>query len=180
MNLLAENAVAIWAIGAVMLTMALIVYFQVRTTAALVGVVAVMLLTAALLVTEWLLVSPREAVLQTLYDVAASVESNDVPGTLAYITPTAGQIRTDVEQLMPLVDIEKANVVSAPQVDLDESPDPTKATAKFRVFVDGTVRRGGHRAAVYEDVTITFVRQDGRWLVDEYTTPRNWRRELGR
>ena len=48
MNWLAENALPIWVGGAVALTMAFIVYLQTRTNGALLGIVAVIVVTAAL------------------------------------------------------------------------------------------------------------------------------------
>ncbi len=65
MNWLAENSLAIWMLGTVALTLALVIYFQTRTNRALYGVAAVVIVTAALLLTSWLIETPREAVERT-------------------------------------------------------------------------------------------------------------------
>ncbi len=83
MNWLAENALPIWMGGAVALTMALIVFHQTRTNGALLGILGVIVITAALLLTERLIETPREAVERTLYSLAATVEANDVAGRSA-------------------------------------------------------------------------------------------------
>ena len=48
MNWLAENALPIWACGAVAMTMALIVYLQIRTNGALLGIIAVLAVVAVI------------------------------------------------------------------------------------------------------------------------------------
>jgi hypothetical protein len=176
---LAENALPIWMGGAVLLTLALIVYAQLRGTAALIGVLAVVLVTALLLVVEWLIVTPREAVERELYGLAAAIEANDVPGVLAHIAPGATRVRSDAETQMPLVRIEKARVVNSPQIDLNQPDDPTEAVVRFRALVDAAVKRNGMRGAGMDDLTVTFVREGDRWLVESYTSARNWRRAAG-
>src|SRR5438094_496676 len=104
MNWLAENALPIWMGGAIALTMASIIYFQTRSKRAAMGILGVLAVTAAFLLFNWCVETPREAVERTLYELAATVESNDVPGTLAFLAPAAtSQLRKDVETLMPQV-----------------------------------------------------------------------------
>ena len=66
MNYLAENAIVIWMSGAVLVTMAGVVYWQTRAGAALLAMLAAVLTTASLLVAEHLIETPREAVDRTL------------------------------------------------------------------------------------------------------------------
>ena len=118
MTWLAENALMIWAAGAVALTLAFVVYWETRSYRAQLAMALVVLITAALLVAEWLIETPREAVARTLYQLAATVEANDVPGTLGYLSPKAGEIRSDVEKLMPEVTIDLARIVGTPEIDV--------------------------------------------------------------
>ena len=120
MNWLAENTLTICMIGAVALAMAVFVYFQTRTNGALYGVLGVILLTAVLVLTSWLIETPREAVERSLYELAATVEANDVKGALGYLAPSADpQLRKDVETLMPLVQIDRARIIGTPEIDLE-------------------------------------------------------------
>jgi len=178
---LAENALPIWMGGAVALTMALVVYLQTRTNRALFGIGAVAAVTAAMLVAEWLMETPREAVERTLYELAATVEANDVPGTLAFLAPTADRrIRHDVETLMPLVNIERARVIGTPRIDVAEGSQSATATVQCRGMIIATVKQSGMKGGQDDRLTIDWVRSGDRWLVESYTSNRNWHRALGR
>ena len=178
---LAENALPIWMGGAVALTAALVVYLQTRTNKALAGMGAVIAVTAALLAAEWFMETPREAVERTLYQLAATVEANDVPGTLAFLAPTADtRIRQDVETLMPLVNIERARVLGTPQIEVSEGNDPNTATVRCRGMIIATVTQSGMRGGQEDQLTMNWVHRGDRWLVEGYTSNRNWPRALGR
>jgi ketosteroid isomerase-like protein len=180
MNWLAENALAIWAVGAVALTMALVVYFQLGTRNSQLAVVAVVLVTAALLVVEAMIETPREAVARTVDEIAAAVRANDMPGVLSYIAPTATTLRQEIETAMPLATIERAAVLGTPQIELAPGEPPTEAFVVCRVFVQGTLKQGGMRGGQAAACTVTFARDGERWLVTDYTSDRDWRRAVGR
>lgn len=181
MNYLAENALPIWMGGAVAFTMALVVYLQTRSNRALLGNVAVIAATAALLLAEWLMETPREAVERTLYELAATVEANDVPGALRFLSPTADtEIRSDIETLMPLVDIERARVIGTPQIEVDDGPGAKSATVKCRGIIVATTKQNGMKGGAEDELTIGFVHRGDRWLLLDYTSQRNWHRAVGR
>ena len=72
------------------------------------------------MLTSWLIETPREAVERSLYDLAATVEANDVKGALGYLAPSAdAQLRKDVETLMPLVRIDRARIIGTPEIVLE-------------------------------------------------------------
>lgn len=179
MNWLADNALPIWMGGAVALTMALIVYFQTRTNKSLLGVAAVIGVTAALLAAEWLIETPREAVERSLYELAATVEANDVSGALSYLAPSANsQIRKDVETLMPLVRIERARVIGTPQIDVDDGAN--SATVQCRGIIVAVNKQDGMKGGAEDRLTMNWIRQGDRWLVESYASQRNWNRAVGR
>lgn len=181
MNWLAENALPIWVGGAVALTMAIIVYLQTRTNKALLGIGVVVAVTAALLAAEWLMETPREAIERTLYELAAAVEANDVPATLTFLASSAdAEVRSDVETLMPLVNIERARIIGTPKIEVDNVPDPSSATAQMRGIIVATIKRNGMKGGQEDELTLTLVRSGDRWLVESYTSKRNWHRALGR
>jgi hypothetical protein len=161
--------------------MALVVYLQMRTTKALVGIAAVVAITAAMLAAEWIIETPREAVERTLYELAATVEANDVDGALAFLAPTADKrIRHDIETLMPLVHIERARVISTPQIDVAEGDEPKTATVDCRGLIVATVKKSGMKGGQDDRLTMHWVKSGERWLVESYTSNRNWNRALGR
>jgi hypothetical protein len=178
---LADNALPIWVAGAVALTMATVVFLQTRSNKALAGIGAVAAMTAALLAAEWYLETPREAVERSLYQLAAAVEANDVPRTLAFLTPTAdSRIRHDVETLMPLVNIERARIIGTPEIDVGAGSPPTNATVQCRGIIIATVKQSGMKGGQDDRLTLQWVRSGDRWLVENYTSDRNWHRALGR
>jgi hypothetical protein len=181
MNWIADNALPIWACGAIALTMALIVYFQTRTNGALAGVAIVIVLTALLLAVEWWLETPREAVERTLYELAAAVEANDVNRTASFLSPNADPaIRSDIETLMPLVVIDRARIIGSPMVEVGDGADVKTATAEVRGIIVATIKRNGMKGGQEDELKIDFVRNGDRWLLESYTSKRNWHRALGR
>jgi hypothetical protein len=179
-NYLAENAVPIWAGGAVLLTFALVLYLQTRGRAALVAMLIVVLATGGLLVVERLIETPREAVERTLDELAAAIEANDLPGVLAFIAPTATEVRSDAETLMPLVTVEKARVLGSPEVEIDATTQPATATVKCQAMVNVVVKQNGMKGPYMDRETIHFIQSDGRWLIESYTPARDWRQKLRR
>jgi hypothetical protein len=181
MSWLAENALPIWMGGAVTLTLVTVIYLQTRSNKALTAIGAVAAITAALLAAEWFMETPREAVERSLYDLAAAVEANDVPGALEFLSPTAeARIRQDVETLMPLVTIERARVIGTPEIDVADGDEPATATVRCRGMIIATVRRTGMRGGQDDRLTMQWVRSGERWLVESYTSNRNWHRAVGR
>ncbi len=176
MSYLAENAIAIWMGGAVLFTMAGVVYWQLRTGKAFLAMLAVVVLTGMLLVVEHLIETPRETVARTLNELADAIEANDVTGVLTFIAPTANEVRTDAESLMPLVEVNKANIIGTPDITVDASTQPPTATVKCQGFIDVTVRQNGMHGGYMDSVTIHFVADGDRWLIESYTPARDWRR----
>jgi hypothetical protein len=181
MTWLAENTLTICMIGAVALAMALFVWFQTRTNGALYGVLGVILLTAVLALTSWLIETPREAVERSLYELAATVEANDVKGALSYLAPKAdAELRKDVETLMPLVKIERARVIGTPEIVMEGGTNANSATVKCRGVVLAVNKKDGMKGGAEDHVVFKWVLRDNRWLVESYTSQKNWNRAVGR
>ena len=176
MNFLADNAIAIWMGGAVALTAAAVVFSMRRTMGALAAMLAVGSVTAALLVVEHVIETPREAVERTLDELAAAIEADDLPGVLTFIAPGANQVRTDAETLMPLVIVERARVTGTPEITVDETTQPPTATVRCQGLAEVTVRQNGIRGPYVDRVTIQFVADGDRWLIEDYTPAHDWHR----
>src|SRR6476646_1950145 len=181
MNWLAENTLTIFMIGAVALAMALFVYFQTRTNGALYVVLGVILLTALLVLTSWLIETPREAVERSLYGLAATVEANDVKGALAYLAPSAdAQLRKDVETLMPLVRIDRARIIETPEIALEGGANISSATVKCHGVIFAVNKQDGMKGGADDHLVLKWVLRDKRWLLESYTSQKNWNRAVGR
>ena len=181
MNWLAENTLTILMIGAVALAMAVFVYFQTRTNRALYGVLGVFLLTALLVLTSWLIETPREAVERSLYNLAATVEANDVKGVLGFLAPSADpQLRKDVETLMPLVRIDRARIIETPEISLEGGANVSSATVKCRGVIFAVNKQDGMKGGADDHLVLKWVLRDKRWLLESYTSQKNWNRAVGR
>jgi hypothetical protein len=173
MSWLAENALAIWMGGAVALTMALIVYIQTRTSGALLGILAVVLVTAAFLVANRMWETPREAVERTLYSLAATIEANDVKGALKFLSPSvSADLRKDVETLMPMVNIELARIVGTPEITM--SPNEDAATIKCQGIIRAKNKQDGMVGGAADKFVLQWVRSGDRWLLESYTSDKDW------
>jgi hypothetical protein len=181
MNWLAENTLTILMLGTVALAMAVFVCFQTRTNGAFYGVLGVILLTAILVLTSWLIETPREALQRSLYDLAATVEANDVKSALGYLAPSAdAQLRKDVETLMPLVRIERARIIDTPEIALEGGANITSATVKCRGFILAVNKQDGMKGGADDHLVLKWVLRDKRWLLESYTSQKNWNRAVGR
>jgi hypothetical protein len=173
MTWLAENALVIWMAGAVALTMALIVFFQTRTNGALYGVVAVVLVTAVFLVANRIWETPREAVERTLYNLAATIETNDVQGALKFLSPSvSAELRKDVETLMPLVEIEMARILGSPAIEM--SPNEDAATVRCQGIIRAKNKQDGMVGGAADKFVLQWVRSGDRWLLESYTSDKDW------
>ncbi len=181
MNWLAENTLTICMIGAVALAMAAFVFSQMRTSGALYGVLGIILLTAILVLTSWLIETPREAVERSLYDLAATVEANDVRGALSYLSPTAApELRSDIETLMPLVRIERARIIGTPEIEMQGTSDSMSAIVQCRGVILAVNKQDGMKGGADDQLKLRWIRRGDRWLIDSYTSQKNWNRAVGR
>jgi hypothetical protein len=92
----------------------------------------------------------------TLQQVLDAIESNDVPGVLAHLSPQAGDVRTDAETLMPRLQIERANSAGEVVITLDDEQDPTQATAEFKGLIVATDKSSGMRGGYNDGVKVVL------------------------
>ena len=176
-----ENSLPIWVGGALLVTIALVVYQQTRAHWALGAVLGAIVLSGLLLAVERFIVTPREAVEQTLDDLAAAIETDDLPAVLTFIEPNAADVLADAQEIMPQVVIEKCRVASELVIEVDEAAQPMTAVARFKALGDVTIKRNNMRGGYFDTVEVRFTRDpQGRWLVDGYTPARDLRRAVGR
>jgi hypothetical protein len=175
MTWLAENTLLIWVAGAIALTMAFVVYWQTRSPKSQIAIVVVILITAALLVAERQIETPREEVARTLYEIAAAVRENDMQSVLGYISPAAANFRDEVRTAMPLAEIDAANIIGTPRIEVDSSAVPPSASVRCRGFVHATLKRNGMKRGQAAALILTMVKQGDRWLITEYAADKDWR-----
>jgi hypothetical protein len=172
MTYLAEHALPIWIFGVLLVLLAWVTYLNLRTTWSLLLIPAAVALVAALLWAEWLIETPREAVRRRLDELADAIEADDLPTTLTYISTAAPEVRSEAQTLMPQVDVETANVVEVPAIEVDMAAQPPRAELLVHAFINATRRRDGMKQGMLDWLRVTFVLEDGKWVVQDYE-PRN-------
>jgi ketosteroid isomerase-like protein len=170
MSALVENPI-FW-IAVTVLLEAILAIALVRTgRGALIGaMIAVLVLGAAGLLLERVVVTEREEVEAAFVEIAAALERNDVPGVMARLAPEAGQLRTEASNRMPRVEISDARIRDL-KVSFNRHANPPTARAQFKAIVEGRDKQG---EVPYEHFIRQFsvgLRREGdRWLLTDYTS----------
>jgi len=135
---------------------------------AMAGTLAAVLL---LLLVEWLVVTDREAIADTLEDVAVALETNDLDAVLAYLAPEGDRIRLDAQRYLPAFEISDANVGGDLEVVVNRVTNPRTARVTFTGRISGASRNLAERSP-YENFVRPFtlrLREDeDRWLITDY------------
>ena len=137
----------------------------------LVAVLAAIALTIAAVVTERLIVTDRERVTQTLFDIAKLVEHNQIDEALKYAYPKKPEVRSQAAAELPLYRFSEVHIKSNLEVEVFPDRKPPMATAKFNVVVVLSTRDGMLNNQIiprYAEVTF-YKDDDGQWRVGAYT-----------
>jgi hypothetical protein len=179
-NYLLESSLPYLVAGAIGLTITVMIYLSAGSRGSQIAIGVVVLATlAGLILARWI-ETPREEVGATLQQLLDAVESNDVPGVLAHLSPQAGDVRSDAETLMPRLEIERANSAGEVVISLDNEQNPQQATAEFKGFIVATDKSSGMRGGYNDGVKVIFERSGDRWLVRECIPDRSWRSEAAK
>ena len=169
MTTLIENPIAIAVVGALLATVALVIFLSRRTTRPLAALVGIISVTGLLLLVERWVVTDREAVEYALADMLAAIEANDLPAATAFVDPAAPGIKSDMEALIPQVKVNNANA-AAVAVETNSAANPPTATSRFQAYLHGTHGSSGQPLAyINQRVDIEWVKRGEQWLVNGYT-----------
>ena len=75
---------------------------------------------------------------------------------------------------MPQFQFEVANVLGEPKIDVDAAG--SSATVECRGVVVGKLRRDGMKVGADDRLTLQWIRQGDRWLIEGYASEKNWNR----
>ncbi|MBX3424086.1 MAG: hypothetical protein KF688_00275 [Pirellulales bacterium] len=163
-----ENPLPIWLGGAVLATLAGIVFLARRNLASLATLAGVVLLTLLAAAVERLIVTPREQVEGAVAAALGAIQANDLPAVLALIDPAATAVQADASAAMPQIDVQRAGIEGRLEIEFAPGGEPARATAKFRGLLIGNARRGGATVGFRDQVEIDWVRRGEAWLIDDY------------
>ncbi|BBO35082.1 hypothetical protein [Lacipirellula parvula] len=170
MTFFTENELGIAVIGGLAITLTLVFFMTRRTSDSLGAFAAAVAATIGLLAIEWFVQTDREQVAAAVHGIYAAIDRNDVDGVLAYVSPTATDIRSDVQTLMPMVKVESAGSGRNVEVTLNESASPMTATSTSRAFLNGTHVQSGHPVPyVNQRVDLEWMKLGDQWLLTGYT-----------
>lgn len=165
MTALFENAIPIYAVSAVLVTLCALIFFNRRDLPSMIGMITAALLAISMIALEMIVVTDREQVENEVVDIMLAIEANDVPGVLALVDPQDTQLRSDVEALLPMVNVRDTSVTSL-EVDLASQSEPLTATAKFRAKVD--LQRREWRYVYFDRVDLDWVKRGDQWFLQGY------------
>jgi len=169
---LLENPVGIWAGGAVLATLAGLVFFARRTLTSLLVLAAVVLGTLGLVLLERSVVTEREEIEAALESLFVAIEAGDLPGVLAHIDPASSGVLAEAKTLLPMLRVKDMGVSSI-VAKIDTNSDPPTAPSEMRIKVDGIHIRSGQRLFYFDKVLVQWTKKEGRWLVSGYTPTHN-------
>jgi hypothetical protein len=178
MEYLFENPVPLILIGLVLLTFTGVLYFTTRSVGSFVASVVIVVLMVSALVMEQIVFTERELIAVAIGGITNAAEENDMPRVISFLAPSATKTRAMVEKIMPKVKVEKANIMSDIDITFDDPKNPTRATAKFTGFFFG--RHGGISGGDRFPVTVELVRDEHRWLIDSFTSDKDFESEAAK
>jgi hypothetical protein len=128
------------------------------------------LLTVGAVMLERVVVTDREAVRATLFEIAELVEQNRIDDALAYVHSGSPQVRQQVNGELPAFDFVSVDIKRNLEIEVFPEYDPPEARAEFNVMVVLNSRNGAFgETRVPRFVEVTMYREaDGRWTVGGY------------
>jgi hypothetical protein len=172
MNWLFESPVAIVVIGILVLIALGALWSMSGRKELLYALAAAAALIVAALIVERLVTTDREAIRQTLLEIAADVESNNVRELVRHIHSGAPELKQRAEAEMPNYQFSECRITKIHMTDVDASQQPRSAIVEFNVMASGSFSQGGMSVSdtkVPRWVRLHMVQEnDGRWTVQDY------------
>ena len=171
MSILLENSYVIFVSGLVLLLVAYYFWTQTRLKWILYLMAAMVLVTIGLLVIERMVETDREAIKDTLTDLAKEVETNDVDGALSYFAQSAKIARDRAAREMPTYKFSTCRIMSYGEMVPKTDTALKTCDVTFTVFVDVEAPTfHGFKGRAGRTVTLTMQKEpSGAWKVLDYS-----------
>ena len=168
MTWLLEEPIYILILGVLMLAFLGFALMQTGYRKIFHAMLAVVALTAGLLLLESLVLTEREQLEADLETIARDVESNNLEAILAHVYSGAPEILARAEREFPNYTFDKVDIKNNVEVAFEMDHQPPKAVVTFNVVVG--VRHGTMDFPhVPRFVVVTMMLEDGHWRVAEYS-----------
>ncbi len=166
MTILLESTVSIILLGIAAEVVLLVTLLLTGRGVVLVGMVGTVVLVAAGVGLEWLVVTQRERVEAEIYQIAAAFETNDLDAVLDHCSPSAVHSRSEARRAFGLVQFTKLKITELKIERIDRRTDPPTTKAHFVVLVSAMDRDGsfGH---VTRPIwfNLDFRLEGDRWMI---------------
>lgn len=170
MNSLLENPVGIGAIGLAIVGLLALVAMKLGEWKALYAAGAVLAATVSLIVVSVVVLTDREKITGSLYDLASALRANDHEQALSFLHPNAAPAIQRAKQDLASVNFHEARISSIRSIIINESSSPPTATSEFVGFIKATSDHytGGFPASAPRLFKLYWMRQQDRWLIRDY------------
>jgi flagellar motor component MotA len=146
------------------------VLFRTGRGYALWAMIGVAVLVVVGVTVEKLIVTEKEEVENTLDDIAAAMEANDLQKLLTYIAPSDKTSRIQATWAMDRCEIRSASILQL-DVTVNRLTSPHTAQARFVGIIRYHDRKGQSPYGTHKSTfTVSFEKQGGRWIVTGYKT----------
>jgi hypothetical protein len=147
-----------------------VAFYHTRSKVVLAAIGLVLVGALGGLAVEWLVVTEREEVEDTLYGAAAALEANDPPQVLQFIASDATEMRAAVQRTLPQFEIGEAKIGDL-KINFNRMMEPPTATAQFIGRITAKTRSEAERLPrenFIRPFEITLRREGDRWLLSDY------------
>jgi hypothetical protein len=178
-DILTERPIHI-ALGGGLVTAILFVFWlQIPRRGLLVATAAAVLLTVGLVVAERMVVTDRESVVNTLYEIAETVKTKDLDKLLVFIHSQANHIRNKATREYNSYRLDDVRITQVWDVEVNSTRQPKTAEVAFNVLVTGSGSSpdfGTRRVPIY--MVVKLEEEAGTWRVTHYKWDRKPHRAL--
>ena len=168
MTWLLEEPIYILILGVLMLAFLGFALMQTGYRKIFHAMLAVVALTAGLLLLESLVLTEREQLEADLETIARDVESNDLETILSHVYSGAPKTRADAQREFPNYSFDRVDIKNNVEIAFEMDHQPPKALVTFNVVVE--VRRDSiDFGSIPRFVKVTLMFENGHWRVAEYS-----------
>lgn len=170
MNTILENPIGIGLFGAVITGLLVLIAKQLGDRRAIYAAIATAVATLILCIISVSLVSEREKLTRTIYEVADAVRANDHNRALSYMHPNATPATQRAKSEISRFKFDEAKVTSIKSVLINDATKPPTATTEFiaTMKVTGDQSYYGMKGGGARLLIVTWVKQGDRWLIHDY------------
>jgi hypothetical protein len=170
MEIFLESPIAVVAAGIVLLAITAYVWVNTGRREALWGMGVIALLTVVMLFVCETVITDREALRQTLKEIALMVETNDAASVPRYVVRSKPELADQGQREMGRHKFEGCTITKIHEINIDPKHQPPRAEVTFNASVGGEFLDGQYSSPnVIRGFTVIFLKEDdGKWRVESY------------